>query len=606
MDDIRAQILSSDEYYNRVGADPNVYVQQAYRDATGRDLRGNEVDQWINRLRLLRNDRSAFVREMVGLIGTGGSRGSDDLDGLTRQMLQASRAFQDQVDVELSGTRQGQRLSLRAQSLDDAVRDFDAEVRGRRNPSPDEQAAMSRALQFVRRAIDAAGQELNNPPGSAPASSGVLRRINQLATRAAQMIQGRFPGGGGFPTFPGDGFPGDGFPGNTFPGGIDPGDGQNYSDAIRLIENAMAANRSVLNTVGRYSGGRESALIRDLEDLGYRLERLRAMTGGLDPWTRMRNDLDTIERLAQRIRPNLAASRTWQMTRMFWSNVENNLRELDQLCRQGDGGIPIDPGTGGVYEIAIQATENAIAEVQEFTFAINPLVFSIPELARTQSEARNLERELNVFRQVLSRQPRPEEALGNFRSVERVYQQMLASWERGVSVSRSRFQADFSPQRVRDAIDDIRAALRGGNGFPGFPNNPGFPGFPSGGGVGYDRIQQLVGALEQEVSNYLVTLEYLGRYPESGRLGSLCNDMLNKARDLEIAYQRGFGDRPPLSEARFLRQTAKTIREVTNVVQNRARSQGSPQQFQRARELQVRSDRIQDVANQINELSGGR
>src|SRR5262249_10362112 len=142
-----------------------------------------------DRLNQLRGDRFTLAREILlgsqpatqstlGQIGDVGSR-----------LASAARLASESIDFELNGTPQGRQANLQAQALVDATNQV-------------QQATISRggdvnvALANADRAYQALQSTLSNPPGTAPSSSAVVRRIGTMISDARVASGGGYPAGG--------------------------------------------------------------------------------------------------------------------------------------------------------------------------------------------------------------------------------------------------------------------------------------------------------------------------------------------------------------------------------------------------------------------------
>lgn len=63
--DLRAKILGSPNYYDRLGNDPQRYVQSVYEAILARNISQAELVAWTNRLQQLQGQRELLVRELI-------------------------------------------------------------------------------------------------------------------------------------------------------------------------------------------------------------------------------------------------------------------------------------------------------------------------------------------------------------------------------------------------------------------------------------------------------------------------------------------------------------------------------------------------------------
>ncbi len=66
LNDLKAKIISSPNYYDRMGNNPSVFVQSMIQALKRQPASSQEVVAWTNRLQQFNGDREALVREFIG------------------------------------------------------------------------------------------------------------------------------------------------------------------------------------------------------------------------------------------------------------------------------------------------------------------------------------------------------------------------------------------------------------------------------------------------------------------------------------------------------------------------------------------------------------
>jgi hypothetical protein len=589
--DVQASLLGSDEYYERLGNDPRAYVEGLYRNVGSSQAADRDIDQWADRLRSLRNDRTALAREFIGNggrlntgYGTSSDRllpiGGQDAKTVTRQIMTSSQLLIDSARSELAGTRQGRRVELRGDALMNAADDLYHAVTDQSEP-----LTIGRSLQFVRRALDEVNLELNNPPGSAPATSAMARRVASSVDALERQLNLGWAG-----------------PGGSGGSGGGPGSGGYNEDydsriVVRLVDSAVSSNRSLLGMADRQlqPGPATTSLVRDLDALGQRLSNLSAMARREDPVQRLQSEYRTAQVYAQRIAPVMQGLRSWSTAQTLWNNVNNALNALDQELRYsnspgaGNPGIPDWgdqpqwPGNSG-YDVAISNIDRAVAELDSYVGALTQIFFLAPDAARIQATARQLRSDLLTLRQAAARGVDRGTLTGYYRDADTRYRTMTG--QANQILGRLGRNAP-SLTRVDAAMRSVASSLQGAIGDAGSP-------------VDATLLFRMADAMEQEISDTYFVLEAFNRYPEYARAADLLDSLSSSARQVAVLARRGELSRGQIQqEAQQVRQAASQLRDTANIISARANVPTERALQPRARDFQLRSDRVRKIAEDI-------
>lgn len=588
--DIQAGLLGSDEYYGHYGNDPREYVQGLYQNLGAGQQVGREIDRWVERLRALRNDRTALAREFLGSggrwnanygtpVGNAAPIGGQDTKTLARQIMTSSQLLIDNARGELAGTRQGQRVEIRGDALLHAADDLYHAVADRADAT-----TIARSLQFIRRALDEVNMELNNPPGSAPATSAMARRVATAVDAAERQLNIGWGTGSG----PGSG---------TIPGV--PGYNDDYDSRIvvRLVDSALSSNRSLQGLAERQlqPGPSTTSLIRDLDALGQRLSNLSTMARREDPVQRLQQEYRTAQAYAQRIAPVMQSLRTWTTAQTLWNNTNNAINGLDQELRYSNspggsipdmpdwGDRPQWPGNAG-YDVAIGNIDRAVAELDAYVGALTQVFFLAPDAVRIQATARQLRSDLLMLRQGAARSVDRGTLTGYYRDADTRY--------RSMATMSSQILGRLGPNapslaRVDAAMRQIGPSLQGAIGDAGAAIDAGL-------------LFRMADAMEQDVSDFYLGLEAFGRYPEYARTSDLLDSLSSNARQVAVLARRGELSRAQIqAEAVQVRTAAFQLRDMANIIASRTNAPSERALITRARDLQLRADRIRKIAEDM-------
>ncbi|HEY2415182.1 MAG TPA: hypothetical protein VGI40_23260 [Pirellulaceae bacterium] len=418
--DLQATILGSDEFYSQKGRDPQTFVRQTLQAVNWSEPATADIQRWTDRLNQLRGDRFALAREILLGSQPATQVGPGQLGDVGTRLASAARLASESIDFELNGTPQGRQANLQAQSLVDATNQL-------------QQAAVSRvgdvnvALANADRAYQALQSTLSNPPGTAPSSSAVVRRIGTMLADARGGSGGGYPAGGygaggnasggygagrynaggygagGYaPPLGGNpiGTPGSaGLPigGNAYPYG---GPQQQWLDQIAAARRAADSLIQTL-TSQSYQDYSYNVVLRDLDTLASRLASLDPLVRSGATRDRVAPEVQSLGDSMERIRSQLSTGRLPYAAQLYWQSLDSSLAQL----RDSVGvAAPLAGSTtlmrpSSLHENLLPLLDQAAAQIDVFLAGVSPLVYSVPDVPSIQADMRSLKNRILYMRQ---------------------------------------------------------------------------------------------------------------------------------------------------------------------------------------------------------------
>lgn len=525
--DLQATILGSDEFFNAKGRDPQTFVLETLQAVTWQQPTTQDLQRWTNRLNQLRGDRFALVREILMTNTTSQPQvAAGTIIDLSTRLVSAVRLLGDTAAFELSGTLQGNQVALRSQALLDAAESFRRSV-AQRNFRPD---SLQQELVNVERAFDAVQTTLSNPPGTAPSTASIARRVSTLLSDAraslrlpTDPIYGNYP-----PTLPGQ-----------------PGTGvvetQRILAQIDSISRGIQSIIQLYQTRGSYDYTYNTTL-RDLDTFAGQLDNFRLSVQRTSSPQRLQWEFQQLSDQAARIRPQLLQGQPPTFTRLYWQSVESGLLQLnDTLARSSGVGSPTNPGPigpgptnpGPVYrpnqELLI-TIDQAMAQSDAFLAGLQPFVFGIPEVPRLQRDIRTLKGRLAELRQSAVQGDSSFNTTEQIRLMKLDFDTAYTRWSTIVENYKLINYTKLSP--VGRSIDQIDLLLQQDKTYIDVAR----PVYGS-------RVDTLIQALTQDSAAAQTTLQGLAAYTESrsisqslGQLDGYTRTLTNLQRDRLRTY----------------------------------------------------------------------
>ncbi|MDX1948516.1 MAG: hypothetical protein SFU86_24230 [Pirellulaceae bacterium] len=590
--DLQAAILGSDEYYAQAGRDPQAFVNETLQAVTWTQPTNAEIRRWTDRLTALRGDRLALAREILqtyGQDGIGAGIGASpapaaDPSEVTGRLMSAAKLLSDTLDFEIGGTLQGRQARQRAQALYDAC-DQLRRIVAIRTYRPDD---AQYALQDAQRAFAALQTTLNNPPGTAPSSAGLVRRMSGLITETQLALT---PAGTGpvSPTYP---------PASPFPGpGTNPAAvGYDQTQFLAAADSISRAVQSIVQSFGSqgYGSYSTSVVLRDLDTFAARVDDLKnSIRRGISA-ERLHWEIDALSEQAQRIGPPLLAGRPPQFTRLFWSSVEAGLAQMAEPLGHvvGDGGNTgvVGPGTvlrpTPISPSLIPLVDQALSRTDVFLTGTQPLVFGIPEVPRVQRDVRNIKTRLLTLRQETQDGQPASRLQATLQSMVADYQAAYANWGRIVTTYRLQNPPRLSP--VGETLNQVEKILTDAVAAESLT--------PASGTVGQSRVARLLGTIGEELRQYREALPAFAAYNEHRALLTYLGQLDDYLAAISAAQ------RSPATAFDTSRRQAAGMQRVVALVAAQADSLAARVQAAGSRDLQNQARNLQNETNRLADL----
>jgi hypothetical protein len=496
--EVQAAILGSDEFYNQKGRDVQSFVLETLQSVTWQEPTVSELRRWTDRLTALRGDRIALAREILLAYdrpGVGPSLPAQPsvIDSATR-LVSVARILPDAISVEIGGTSQGRQAGLKAQALWEASEQFrrTVAVTGFRPTDA------TLTLQGVQRTVTALQATLNNPPGTAPSSASLLRQIESVASEAQAVLR---PAGSSTGSLP------------TGSGGTN-----SVSQAERLMNQADAASRRIDSIIQSFQAQtppsyNSAIVVRELDALAGRLTSVKsAIRSGASNHS-LGWDVQSLLEQADRIGPQVLEGNPPPFTRLFWTSVESSLEQMGGILgveRSEATVLRPTPMTPSLLPLVDQA----ISRADVFLTGTQPLVFSIREVPRVQTDVKALKTRLVALRQeTLDGQP----ATVLLDTLHSMVDDYTAAYTRWGQIAASYSLAN--PPRLSplgETLNEIERILQ---------EQVGSNLVPAAGSLSATRTTRLLEALQQELRAFREQLPVIVNYPEHGPLLNYCDQM---------------------------------------------------------------------------------
>lgn len=411
--DLQATILSSEEFYWQKGRDPQAFVRETLQAVTWSDPSPAEVQRWTDRLTQLRGDRFALVREILLAQRRPTSTSSGELTEAARRLANAARLAADTIEFEIGGTPQGRQARMQVQALISAL-------------APLQEAAASdpagqqvqQALQAAQRAFTALNETLSQPAGTAPAAAGIVRRIGTMLADAQGMV--------GTPATP---------PAPPPPAvdqlGYVP---QTVLDHVGSARRATESLIQVL-TSQAYQDYTYHVALRELDALAFRLAGLEPLVRSGVSRGRLQWEVQGLADSMTRIQTQFNSGRLPYAARLYWQSLESSLAQLREAV-----GLTSSVSTSVLrpspfHESLLPLLDQAAAQIDVFLAGTTPLVYTIPDVPKVQTDARSLKnRVLTLRQQAASAEPPAvlyatlQGMIGDYRGAFDRWNQIVASY----------------------------------------------------------------------------------------------------------------------------------------------------------------------------------
>lgn len=569
--DVQATILGSDEFYQQKKRDPETFILDTLEGVTWQAPSAATIRLWTDRLNQLRGDRVALAREILLAQNEQQQTPASSVTALDQatRLTAASKLLVDNAEFELSGTVQGRQVSLRARALSDASQQLEQQMRVRNIQA----AQLNTQFAAVVRSFEAVQQALANPPGTAPSTAGVARRVAALIVEMQVSLRS---------------------PTTTPPVTTPNYQTYNQQQLLAQAESVGRAVQSVIQvlTPSANQDYRFQIALRDLEGLSSRVDAFTDAGRRSASREQLDYDLQTLRAQAERIRPQLFEGEPPLFTRLYWLSVEAGLEQLRETLKSttssGVGGtspVVTTKPNSGLISLADQAT----AQIDAFMAGISPLVYGVPDIPRLQRDVRTLRNHLLEFRQMVVEGEPSSELAQTIRHTANDYQSANTRWEQIIVNYRLQNPVQFAP--VGASLDRIYQTLTNVTASTSQRVDP----QPQ-----YSQVQRLLGAFDQELTSFQGTLAPFQNYPEYSGLKVFMNQMAGYSQSIVDL------DQDPVRNREQQRRYAAGMQRLVDMVDAHSRNieeravaanMAEPQRF--ARQLRQQAQRIAGLVNDL-------
>lgn len=523
--DVQAMILGSDEFYNQQGRDPQTFILETLQAVTWQAPSGALLRQWNDRLTALRGDRFTLAREILFAYSqpqniTGGA--SD----IAARLVSAAKLLQDTANFELSGTTQGRQVALRASSLYSACEGLQKTV-SVRNYRQDDALASARAVESAYNAVQAT---LNNPPGTAPSSTAIARRIDSMLNDLQAVLM---PQSNPYPTNPTTPLP-------TTPTTPSSPTGTAY-DVAKLqkqLESVARGTQSVAQIFSSQPSGNYTyrVLLTDLNSFASQIDAMETSIARGTSLQKLQWDWQALYAQAQRLRPQVLNGNPPTFTRLFWTSVESGLEQMGETLGMAPNG---NPGTVPPISTAKPNTEliaicdQAVGQTDAFLTGLSPYVFGIPEVPKLQTDMRTLRNQILTVRQMIVQQSPTVSIQDQVRLARLQYEAAYDVWSAMVDGYRLTNYTKISP--IGRSLTALEEGLTGVSSDPNVYLRPGTQ----------TRVAELIATFDTELARYQKTLQPFANYPEYRNLVLFAEQLAGYSKNLkqlEVDRARNLAD----------------------------------------------------------------
>lgn len=504
--DLQATILSSEEFYWQKGRDPQTFVRETLQAVTWSDPSPDEVQRWTDRLAQLRGDRFALVREILLAQRRPASTPASQLTETAKRLASAARLAADTIEFEIGGTPQGRQARMQVQALASAV-------------APLQEAAASdpagrqvqQALESAQRAYNALLETLSQPAGTAPAAAGIVRRIGTMLADAQAAVGS--PAAAPAPPPPA-----------VDQLGYVP---QTVLDSVASARRATESLIQVL-TSQAYQDYNSQVALRELDALAFRLAGLEPLVRSGVSRSRLQWEVQGLADSLARIQAQWSSGRLPYAARLYWQSLESSLGPLREAVGLTSGNNPTSVlRPSPLQESLLPLLDQAVAQIDVFLAGTSPLVYTIADVPKVQTDARSLRnRVLTLRQQVASAQP-PSVLYATLQGMIGDYRGAFDRWNQIVASYRLVNPARLAP--VGETLNRVEQLL-----VEALRTSGGSASSASGGPLAVE-----LGLLAGEVADARRTLSSLAGFRQQQAIDLYLEQLGGYATQIQDAFQRG-------------------------------------------------------------------
>ncbi|MBY0588619.1 DUF4214 domain-containing protein [bacterium] len=439
--DVQVDLLASDEFYQRQGQRPDLFVRGLYKAELGRIPTQEEMSTWIRRLRRDGDRRSKMVRDFLqwaeGQAKVAPPPIAQPTD-LTRQLVDEAVLLQDAARRELTGTVQGQQLGFRTRDFIDAA-DQIHRAQLRRDFQPGQIANLFSNLD---RSLSALEEALAWPSGTAPVTVSIARRARTHVDSLRQslgIVETALP------------------PRPDIGGAVD---WRALDNELGTLADDVEASIRILRFPLRPTYV-DAIVQREMTGLAGQVADLRnQLWNGLAP-EQLRQAVMGLQNRSAGIAGNIASTSQVVPLTPQWQQVENRLAGISRVLGinawPGTGPISTYPPTGPAPSAnnLLYSIDAITADIEVFLESLTPIITQYPEAFWLQAEYRRLRANLLLLRELAARGANPAQVREQLSRVidgyGRIQQKLNERSLRSMSVAPPNLDA-----RIRDLQQAIR------------------------------------------------------------------------------------------------------------------------------------------------------
>lgn len=503
--DLQATILSSEEFYWQKGRDPQAFVRETLQAVTWSDPSPAEVQRWTDRLTQLRGDRFALVREMLLAQRRPATTSAGELVEVARRLASAARLAADTIEFEIGGTPQGRQARMQVQALASALAPLQAG-----DASDLSSAQVAQALQAAQRAYQALNETLSQPAGTAPAAAGIVRRIGTMLSEAQAAL--------GTPVATP----------STPPPAVDQL-GYPPQSVLEQVASARRATESLIQvlTSQAYQDYTYHVALRELDALAFRLAGLEPLVRSGISRSRLQWEVQGLSDSLARIQTQFSGGRLPYAARLFWQSLESSLAQLREAVGLAGGDATSVLRPSALHESLLPLLDQAAAQIDVFLAGTTPLVYTIPDVPKVQTDARSLKNRVLTLRQQAASAEPPSVLYATLQGMIGDYRGAFDRWNQIVANYRLANPARLAP--VGETLNRVEQllleALRTSSASPSTPST--------------SPLAVELGLLGSEVADARLTLGNLAGFRQQQAIDLYLEQLGGYVTQIQVALQRG-------------------------------------------------------------------
>ncbi|CAN5307131.1 hypothetical protein BH10PLA2_BH10PLA2_17080 [soil metagenome] len=409
--DCQAELLGSDEYFNRQGGTLDGFIAGLFRDVLGRNPNRADLRSWRNSFASNGNNRQVLARQFLGQAGVQVDNSTPPIppptpppgtnrDVLT-QIIQRSEQFTALIQAEIPGSLQGRQCILRAQAMQTAAVNLQSQFVSNAPPG-----VLVRSFNSLERSYAALRERLSRPPGTAPNSEQVANHIGMLIGALK-----------GIPPFNG------GLPGPPPP----PNAGYDQAAVLNLLNSTQGNIAQLLRSMSGQSFVFQG-LRRDIEGFARQVESVRQQVQRGEPLPNVQRTVFGAQRYGASITEKMRHPTMPTYWQQIWVNVEHGLASVSGALQVNAGGPPQPglppPQPGFPTANLIAAIDALVGEIDAYLASIAPMMAFNPQYFALQAQLNAMRGNLLEMRQTVAVGASPLEFRPQFVEVQQGYLQL--------------------------------------------------------------------------------------------------------------------------------------------------------------------------------------